>query len=436
MSVRTARQGALLALLQVRQRNQRLETALEACLGELTEARERALARELSYGVARWLIRLEALQALLLKRPLKARDADIAVCLQLGLYQILYTRVPAHAAVAESVELARWCGKDWACALVNGVLRRFLRETGDLCRQADSSDWLRLAHPQWLYEAIAQAWPHDQDKIFNADNAHPPLCLRINRRQHSRQQYLEVLELAGLQAQATRHSPDGVRLAKPLDVTLIPGFSVGRVSIQDEAAQLAARILDAQPGQRVLDACAAPGGKTAHLLENAAAGLNLLAIESDPDRLQSLASGLRRLHLEAELRCADARQTANWWSGQAFDRILLDAPCSATGIIRRHPDIRHRRSPAQLRLHRQLQWQLLQALWPTLAPGGKLLYATCSILPQENHLLIQEFLADRNDATVLPMSGSWGREVSPGRQILSGEDDMDGFYYALLGKQI
>jgi len=435
MNAGNARQGALLSLLRVCRRDQRLEDALEAELRNIVEARDRALARELSYGVLRYLIRLEALLGLLLKRPLKTRDADVSLCLQLGLYQILYTRVPAHAAVKETVELVRWCGKDWASALVNGVLRRFLREHEALTRLADQDPWVRLAHPRWLYEAIGEEWPADLENILTANNSHPPMCLRNNRRRQSREDLLATLSGAGLDAEVTRHSPDGLQLIKPLDVSLIPGFTGGRVSVQDEAAQLAAGLLDLQPGQRVLDACAAPGGKTAHILETEPDVQSLLAIESDPERMQRLAGGLQRLGLAAELLRADVRQTDHWWRGQAFDRILLDAPCSATGIIRRHPDIRHRRRPAQLRLHAQSQWQLLQALWPTLAVGGRLVYATCSIMARENHLLIQAFLADQVDAVALPIHAAWGREVAPGRQILSGEDNMDGFYYAVLGKR-
>ncbi len=435
MNAENPRQGALLSLLRVRQRNQRLEVALEGSLRNVPQGRDRALAREISYGVLRYLIRLEALLSLLLKRPLKTRDTDVSLCLQIGLYQILYTRVPDHAAVKESVELVRWCDKDWASALVNGVLRRFLRERETLTRRADQEAWVRLAHPRWLYEAIGAAWPTDLETLLSANNMHPPLCLRNNRRRQPREETLAALTNAGLSAEITRHSAEGLRLVSPLDVSLIPGFTSGRVSVQDEAAQLAAGLLDLQPGQRVLDACAAPGGKTAHILETEPEVQYLLAIESDPQRMQRLAGGLQRLDLAAELLCADVRQTDHWWQGQAFDRILLDAPCSATGVIRRHPDIRHRRSAEQLRLHAQTQWQLLQALWPTLATGGRLVYATCSIMAQENQLLVQAFLAAQADAVALPMHCAWGREVAPGRQILSGEDNMDGFYYAVLSKR-
>ncbi len=430
-----ARQGALLALLAVCQRDQRLEPALESSLQKIPEARDRALARELSYGVLRYKIRLEALVGQLLKRPLKARDYDLNLCIQLGLYQILHTRIPAHAAVKESVELVPWLRKDWARGLVNGVLRRFLREHEVLTRRVDLNEQVRMAHPAWLYSAIAETWPEQLEQILTANNTHPPLSLRVNSRRQNREQYQAILTATGLDSEITLHSAQGLRLAKAIDVSQIPGFSTGQVSVQDEAAQLAAGLLDLKPGQRILDACAAPGGKTAHILETEPDVLNLLALESDQLRMARLASGLQRLDLAAELRCADVRQTVDWWQGQSFDRILLDAPCSATGVIRRHPDIRHRRTPGQLRQHAQLQWQLLQSLWPTLARGGKLVYATCSIMPQENHQLIQEFLAARADAVALPMHCGWGRAVAPGRQILCGDDNMDGFYYAVLGKQ-
>ena len=431
----TARQAALQTLLGVNQLDQRLDVALEKSLDSVPQARDRALAQELSYGVLRWQTQLQALINLLMKRRLKSRDLDLTLCVQLGMYQILHTRVPPHAAVKESVELVGWRNKDWAKALVNGVLRNFLRQQDELIASVNQNTWARLAHPQWLSEALSKAWPQDCEQILNAGNTHPPLCLRVNRQQIEREQYLEILDQAGYVGQPTQYSPVGLSLSKALDVTLIPGFTAGQVSVQDEAAQLAAGLLDLQAGQRVLDACAAPGGKTAHILETEPNVRSLLAIESDPRRMQRLSSGLTRLGLAAELRCADIRQSEDWWDGQLFDRILLDAPCSATGTIRRRPDIRHRRKPGQIKEFAQLQWQLLQSLWPTLAPGGQLVYATCSIMPEENHQLISAFLADQSDAMVLPITGPWGREVGPGRQILSGDDNMDGFFYALLGKR-
>ncbi len=435
MNPNNARSATLQSLLLVQRQGQRLEEALDQTLQMVADKRDQALARELSYGVMRWKIRLDAILELLLQKPLKSKDMDVNLCLLLGLYQILYTRIPEHAAVRESVELLSWRKKQWAKSLVNGVLRRFLRERDALTQRADQQLQIRLAHPQWLFDAFHNAWPGEYEQILNANNVHPPMSLRVNQQQLDRESYRNMLQAAGHACENTTYSPDGLRLVQPTDVGRLPGFSKGLVSVQDEAAQLAAGILDLKPGLRVLDACAAPGGKTAHILETEPGLKTLLALESDPQRLSRLAAGLERLQLNAELLCTDARHTDQWWRGERFDRILLDAPCSATGIIRRHPDIRHRRTAQHLRLHTELQMELLQALWPTLAPEGKLLYATCSIMPEENQLLIDAFLTARDDAIALPLSGDWGREVTPGRQILPGDGNMDGFYYALLGKR-
>jgi 16S rRNA (cytosine967-C5)-methyltransferase len=397
-------------------------------------AREHAFVQELCYGVMRWLPRLEFLLQRLLQRPLRAADADLRALLLTGIYQILYLRTPDHAAVSASVETARDLGKPWACKLVNAVLRRFLREREALEAEAAADPVAHHAHPAWLLSAIRTAWPEDWQAVLAANNTPPPFTLRINRLRIGADEYQSRLAAAGLDSRRHIHARQALLVSPAVNVTSLPGFSDGHVSVQDAAAQLAAGLLDLAPGQRVLDACAAPGGKTAHILESEPGLAEVVAIDSDAERLEQAGQGLERLGLTARCLTADATEPAGWWDGKSFDRILLDAPCSGTGVIRRHPDIKHRRTQQGLARSTELQARLLQNLWPLLAPGGKLLYATCSILPQENADLAAAFIACQKDAEHLPIKAEWGRPAGPGRQILPGEADMDGFYYACLTK--
>lgn len=393
--------------------------------------RDRALLRELCYGGLRWQPRLQALLAPLLQKPLKERDADIQQLLIVGAYQLLYTRIPAHAAISSVVAACRELKKDWATGLVNGVLRALQRQHEQLAAQlpAAAAD----AHPTWLWQRIRAAWPQQAAAVFAANNSHPPLCLRVNRRQGSRADYSAALQAAGIEAADCAFAADGLRLATPCDISALPGFAAGAVSVQDEAAQLAAPLLAPQPGERVLDACCAPGGKTGHLLE-LQPDLELLALDSAGARLVRVADNLRRLQLDAQLREGDATRPDDWWDGRPFARILLDAPCSGTGVIRRHPDIKLLRSAADITRLAQLQRQLLDALWPLLAPGGLLLYATCSILPEENVQVVESFLAAHTDAQSAPFAADWGIEQTVGRQLLPDSAGCDGFYYARLQK--
>ncbi|RRW32525.1 16S rRNA (cytosine(967)-C(5))-methyltransferase RsmB [Ectopseudomonas oleovorans] len=399
------------------------------------EHHDRALAQDLAFGAARWQPRLQLLADKLLEKPFKAADKDVEALLLIGLYQLLHSRIPEHAAIGETVGCAGALKKPWAKGLLNAVLRRAQREHEAIFAELDRDPVLHSAHPRWLQKALKAHWPEHWQAICAANNAHPPLILRVNRRHGSRDAYLEELRSAGLAAEPCTFSRDGVRLLQPCDVTTLPGFKDGRVSVQDEAAQLAADLLELAPGQRVLDACAAPGGKTCHLLEVEPGLGEVVAVDLEAKRLARVRENLDRLHLEATLIAADGRATGAWWDGQPFQRILLDAPCSATGVIRRHPDIKLTRKPEDIPALAQLQGELLDALWPTLVPGGILLYATCSVLPTENSETIAAFLARTPDAQEVAIAGEFGLQPAHGRQLLPQLDGHDGFYYAKLFKR-
>ncbi|WP_372610716.1 16S rRNA (cytosine(967)-C(5))-methyltransferase RsmB [Halomonas sp.] len=400
-------------------------------------SRDRALFKALCYGTCRTLPRLQALAEKLLVKPFKARDADIQALLLIGIHQLLYLRIPAHAAVGETAGAARLLGKDWATRVLNGCLRRLQREASDLEAEVDKDPAVAWLHPPWLLKTLRQAWPDDWRAICDANNQPGPMTLRVNRRHGDRDAYLDRLDAAGLSARLCLHAPDGLTLDTPCDVHALPGFEDGNVSVQDEAAQLTAvllgPILAPRPGSRVLDACCAPGGKTAHLLE--LFDIDLHAVDSDAVRLARVEDALTRLGLTATLAHGDASEQ-DWWDGTPFDSILLDAPCSGTGVIRRHPDIKRLRRPSDIPALAALQGRLLDNLWSLLRPGGTLLYATCSVLPEENADQIQAFLVRTPDArATTPTDVAWGRPSGAGRQLLPVIDSQDGFFYARLIKQ-
>ncbi|WP_339434714.1 16S rRNA (cytosine(967)-C(5))-methyltransferase RsmB [Pseudomonas orientalis] len=398
------------------------------------EDRDRGFTQDLAFGTARWQPRLSALAAKLLQKPFKAADADVEALLLVGLYQLLYTRVPAHAAIGETVGCADKLKKPWAKALLNAVLRRAQRESEGLLAELEHDPVVRTAHPRWLQKSLKAFWPQQWEAICAANNAHPPMILRVNRRHHSRDAYLQLLSEAGIDAAPCVYSVDGIVLQAATDVRSLPGFAEGWISVQDEAAQLAADLLDLAPGQRVLDACCAPGGKTCHILEVEKDLGGVVAVDLEAKRLVRVRENLARLGLSAELIAADGRDTATWWDGKPFQRILLDAPCSATGVIRRHPDIKLTRQPDDIAALAVLQGELLDALWPTLEVGGILLYATCSTLPTENTEVIQAFLARTSGARELDLATTAGIKQPHGRQLLAQEGGHDGFYYAKLIK--
>ena len=398
------------------------------------EVRDRGLTQDLAFGTARWQPRLSALANKLLQKPFKAADADVEALLLVGLYQLLYTRSPAHAAIGETVGCADKLKKPWAKALLNAVLRNAQRESEALLAELERDPVVRTAHPRWLQKSLKAFWPEQWEAICAANNAHPPMILRVNRRHHSRDAYLQLLVEAGIEAQPCTFSQDGIVLATACDVRNLPGFAEGWISVQDEAAQLAADLLDLAPGQRVLDACCAPGGKTCHILEVEPKLAGVVAVDLEAKRLVRVRENLERLGLSAELIAADGRDTATWWDGKPFQRILLDAPCSATGVIRRHPDIKLTRQPDDIAALATLQGELLDAMWPTLEVGGILLYATCSTLPTENTEVIEAFLARTPGARELDIAGQFGIKQPHGRQLLAQEGGHDGFYYAKLIK--
>jgi 16S rRNA (cytosine967-C5)-methyltransferase len=398
------------------------------------EARDRGLTQDLAFGTARWQPRLSALAERLLQKPFKAADADVEALMLVGLYQLFYSRVPAHAAIGETVGCADKLKKPWAKGLLNAVLRRAQREGVEMLAELERDPVVRTAHPRWLQKSLKAFWPEQWEAICAANNAHPPMILRVNRRHNSRDAYLQLLSAAGVAATPCTFSGDGIVLETACDVRDLPGFAEGWISVQDEAAQLAAELLDLAPGQRVLDACCAPGGKTCHLLEAQADLKAVVAVDLEAKRLVRVRENLDRLGLDAQLIAADGRDTAAWWDGQPFQRILLDAPCSATGVIRRHPDIKLTRQPDDIAALATLQGELLDALWPTLQVGGILVYATCSTLPTENTEVIAAFLARTSGARELDLAIQAGIKQPHGRQLLAQEGGHDGFYYAKLIK--
>lgn len=395
---------------------------------------DRALLMELSYGVARWSIRLSALMTQLMDKPLRKKDQDVAVLIQLGLYQLAYMRIPEHAAINTTVAVATELRKPWAKGLVNAVLRNYLRNKDHL--ESTLTGFAAEAFPQWLGEQLKKDWPDDWPVMLTMANKRPPMILRVNLSCQSREDYIKRLNEAGLQAIAGAFTDSAVVLQEPVSVERLPGFSAGHVSVQDTAAQLAAELLSASSDERILDACAAPGGKTCHLLERSSA-VSVVALDNVEARLQRVRDNANRLSLAARLECicANAEEVDAWWDGNQFDAVLLDAPCSGTGVLRRHPDIKLTRRPTDIATLVALQQTLLRSLWTVLKPGGRILYATCSLLKAENEMQIQHFLDAQPDATLVPLKAHvWGRDQHYGRQILLNTVDADGFFYSLITK--
>jgi 16S rRNA (cytosine967-C5)-methyltransferase len=421
----------------VRDQGRSLSEAMAAApVLALSNARDRALVQELSYGTLRLLPRLEALTAGLMHKPVKAADRDLEALVLIGLYQLIATRIPAHAAVAATVAAAKSQGRPWAAGLVNALLRRFERERADLEARVGANPRARWLFPDWLLRRLQDAWPDHWAAICDASNAHPPMTLRVNQLRTDRRAYAQRLAAEGIACRPLPYAEAALRLDSPVATDRLPGFDEGLVSVQDAAAQLAADLLDAQPGERVLDACAAPGGKTAHLLERAGSALHLTAVDLDPQRLARVVEGLTRLGLQARTCVGDVTRPGGDWVGEPYGRILLDVPCSATGVIRRHPDIKWLRRDADIARLADLQHRILDAVWPLLAPGGVMLYATCSVLPEENEYQVAAFLARTPDADPSPIVAEWGLPREPGRQILPEPKGMDGFFYARLRKRV
>ncbi|GLP97694.1 16S rRNA (cytosine(967)-C(5))-methyltransferase RsmB [Paraferrimonas sedimenticola] len=428
MSRTNVRAAAAQVCFAVIDNGQSLSRELPRHQQTLANGKDKALLAELCYGVLRQLVQLERLISDRLQNPLKGKKRVIHHLLLVGAYQLYYTRVPVHAALSESVEATRKLKAPGMTKLVNGVLRQLERERPELSQDSPS---LTYNHPGWLIKSLQQAYPDQWQQVLEANNQRPPMWLRNNASLQSREQYLQELQQADIAASAG-DSQDAILLEAPTDVANLPGFDAGRVSVQDGAAQWAAELLDAQPGERVLDACAAPGGKTCHILERQPQLASLLAVDFDGERLKRVHQNLARLNLQAEVLQADASNLNASYDGEQFDRILLDAPCSATGVIRRHPDIKWLRRASDIDELVLLQQQILEHLWQWLKPGGTLVYATCSVLPQENERQIKAFAEKTDDVRIEAITAG---SDTLGWQLLPGKAQTDGFYYAKLVKQ-
>lgn len=423
LEVQPLASAAVAQVFAGRNLNQVLQATFERHSGLTPQ--QRALLQDLSYGTLRHYGPLQAILTKLLQKPLQ--DESIRCLLLVALYQLAYTHTQPHAVVDHAVRTTQALRKTSAKGLVNAVLRNFLRQSERLLSEvASASEEARFSHPQWWIARLRHQYPEQWQQILAAGNQHPPMTLRVNRRKTGVAVYLQQLAAAGIAARPVGES--GILLERPLAVDKLPGFDQGLVSVQDGGAQLAAGFLDVSAGMRVLDACAAPGGKTAHLLERA--DVELTALDHDGRRLQKVEQNLRRLGLRAKCVAGDAAQPAQWWDGQKFQRILADVPCSASGVVRRHPDIKWLRREGDIAQFAAQQGQILDALWHCLEQGGKLLYATCSIFAEENRQQIEAFLARHDDARLLPLPERAEQDL----QLLP-DCDHDGFYYALLAKK-
>ncbi len=404
--------------------------------------RQQALARQILFGCLRYYHQLKTLSDNLLDKPFKSRDTDLLIVILMGLYQLRYLSTPDHAAISESVELTRHLKKPWASGLVNGLLRRYQRESVDIEKSLEKSLQFKFSHPGWIVKRVKQDWAEDYQQILEENNQQAPMILRVNTLKNSREDWLEKLNRNGMSATIHPVARDGLVLERAADVGLLPGFFEGEVTVQDAAAQLAVELLELQPGQKVLDACAAPGGKTTHILQREK--VNLTAVEMVARRAERISSTLTRLQMdnispECQVICADVSCVEQWWDGELFDRILLDVPCSASGVIRRNPDIKLHRKVTDLKSLLTTQQNILKTVWPLLKPGGILVYATCSVFKAENEQQMNLFLSE-NQAEPIQMPEDIHALLScraeTGYQIFPGEYQMDGFYLCGLKKPI
>jgi len=428
----TLRAEAARALARIVFDGASLRTTLAETTPRMADPRDRALLSATLFESTRWWLRLDAAITTLLEKPLPPKARDVRALLAVGCAQIAVLEMPDYAVVASCVDAARELGQPRYSGLVNALLRRFVRERASLDARLDADEVSRTAHPRWLIDALRRDWPDDADAILAENNYEAPLTLRVNRRRSDRSALLERLRADDIGATAHDDLEDAIVLDRSTDVTRLPGYAEGLFSVQDGAAQRVVELLDLRDGLRVLDACAAPGGKAAHMLERV--DVDLVALDLDAARLPRIHQNLDRLGLRATVAAGDATQPARWWDGCPFDRILLDAPCSATGIVRRQPDIKLHRRADDIAGLAATQTRLLDALWPLLAPGGRLVYATCSLLRAENETVLGHFRANHADASIVPVPATFGRAAGDGRQQLPGVGGMDGFYYAILEK--
>ena len=424
------------AVLQVIEQGATLESTLTAEDTAGIEDRDRAHIQALAFGAVRWHHRHQAILGELLDRPLRSRDRILEALLSVGLFQLNDPEQPDYAAVSATVGATRLLGQPRAAGLVNAALRRYQREADSILARVMESAEARHSHPAWLIRQLQQDWPDCWADVLEANQQQPPLWLRANNMRTTVSEYAAMLQAeSGLVTTTLAGAAHALKLETAVATSRLPGFAAGLVTVQDAASQLAARLLDPQPGMRVLDACAAPGGKSTHLLEHAAGGIELTALDVSAERLPLVQSNLTRLGLTAQLITGDATTPDEWWDGWPFDRILIDAPCSATGVIRRHPDIKFLRRAADLPALAARQRLMMEKLLPLLRPGGQLLYSTCSLFRAENSAVVSGFLAAHPEVREIPLPDDLpGATVTadPGRQILPGTADTDGFYYALM----
>lgn len=390
--------------------------------------KDKGLLQEIVFGVCRWYFALEDLHNRFLKKRLAKQDLMAAILLKVGAYQLHFTRIPKHAAINECVNAAKQLGLDKFTGLINAILRKVSKVI-----ELDMDKLAADSHPAWFREKIRHNWPDQADHIFAQNNQYPPMTLRVNPQHVKREAYLDLLSAADIEASACEYAEHGITLSKPCNVNDLPHFADGYVSVQDEAAQLCCSLMDLQAEQRVLDACAAPGGKTCAMLEQAPE-ISMTALDSDEQRSKRIRENLARLKLSAQIHIAEGQNLEDWWDNKQFDRILLDAPCSATGVIRRHPDIKLLRKQEDIKQLAEVQLQLLRSLWLTLKEGGKLVYATCSVFPQENSRIIERFLKQETSASLETIDAHWGIDTGFGRQLMPQKGGHDGFFYACLSK--
>lgn len=429
MKPNNSRAVAALAIEKVIYQGKRLSRTLDPAL-QSWPARDRRFITDVVNGVIRWFWLLDTFAQAAMHKPLRKRDHDIYCLLLAGLYQLEFMRVPNYASVSESVNAAAALGKSWASGLVNAVLKKHTQSRQKL-QLDDFEESSRFAHPDWMIDRIRDEWPQHWKKILHANNERPQMELRVNLNRVTRLKMLQLLEERKIKAKTDSNCSSSIRLLERISVRDLPGFDQGWVSVQGTSSQWAAPLLEIQPGQRVLDACAAPGGKMSHMLE-LCSDIDLVAMDVDSSRCSLIRDSLNRCGQKATVLCADATLPEIWWDGKHFDRIMIDAPCSALGIVNKHPEIKHHRQPQDISAIEKIQRRLLTNLLPLLAPNGKLLYTTCSILDCENEDQIRRLLTDDYRFASESLPAHLGRATGNGRQRLQGVDSSEGFYYARL----
>ena len=433
-SVTNPRAVAAMAVANIVFDHQQLNRTVHHYLPRLSPP-DRPFVASLVHGVVRWYWRLNGHASELLERPLRSRDRDLHCLLLVGMYQLGFMRVPAYASVSESVEAAASLGKPWARSLLNATLRNFSRRLDEVL-EAELPDSLKYSHPPWMIDRLREAWPNEWCDILQANNQEPEMVLRVNSRFQAVEAYLTKLQEQGIEGRRDRAAPWSIRLNKAVPVSKLPGFECGWVSVQDGASQFVAPAINLAADQRVLDACAAPGGKSTHIFDLQPDLKELVAIDVDAERCDVMNREFKRTQITATTLCADSTNPESWWDGRPFDRVIVDAPCSGFGVIRRHPDIKHNRRSDDIAKQVEHQEKLLDALWPLVADEGKLVYTTCSVLPEENEAQIANFVKRTADCRIQRLNFELGRPLKYGYQILPGEGGNDGFYYACMKRVV